>query len=319
MDTAMVFPGMGPQEFSSVGKFLLINPVAQELLQEASDTVGYDVFDAYRDSTSDYSEAAQLAFLVTCLALARWAEAELGVEPAYCVGPSFGGKAAAVRSGALSLRDAVWLTSRLAHYETRYFAEEQPGVVTHSFARTPRQTLQEILAELDADGEWHEISCHVDDDFYMVSLRAERLEWLQRRLRAAGGLPLYTMDPPMHASLFAPLRDRVAEELFPELRFADPTVPVVADQDGTVRTTADGVRQILLDGFVRTVRWPEVVAALRRLGVRRISVAGPDALFGRVPVTTRAFEVTAVDPRLAMSPRARIAATAAALAGGAAA
>lgn len=63
-----------------------------------------------------------------------------------------------------------------------------------------------MLAELDERGEWYEIACHVDEDFYMVSLRETVLEWLGKRLRSVGGLPLYTMRPPMHASVFAPLQ-----------------------------------------------------------------------------------------------------------------
>ncbi|WP_250293134.1 ACP S-malonyltransferase [Streptomyces atroolivaceus] len=301
--TGIIFPGMGPQDFSVSGKFLLIDPVASEMLAEASDTVGYDVFARYKDSTSDYSEEAQIAFLVVCLALARWAETTQGVSPQFCAGPSFGGKGAAVYSGALAFGDAVRLTSRLARYEAAFFTEECPGIVTHSFARTPRAVLDTISAELTASGEWHEISCHIDDDFYMLSLRDERLEWFQKRLRAEGGMPLYTMDPPMHASLFAPLRDKVEAELFGELRFADPRIPVVADQDGSVRTTADGVRGMLLDGFVKPVVWPAVVDTLLRSGVRDLCVAGPDSLFSRVPRTTRNFRVDQIGPRSVLQPR----------------
>ncbi|SCE34077.1 [acyl-carrier-protein] S-malonyltransferase [Streptomyces sp. Termitarium-T10T-6] len=79
--TAIVFPGMGPQDFAVSGKFLLIDPVASQMLAEASDTVGYDVFARYRDSASDYSEEAQIAFLVVCLALARRAETTQGLSP----------------------------------------------------------------------------------------------------------------------------------------------------------------------------------------------------------------------------------------------
>ncbi|MEU3601285.1 ACP S-malonyltransferase [Streptomyces sp. NPDC006798] len=291
---------MGPQDFAAVGKFLIVNPIAAALVDEASDVLGYDLFRGYRDGAADYSEAAQVAFLTTCTALARWSDGRGDTPPGHIAGPSFGGKAAAVHSGALSFADAVRLTAALARHEADYFSREQPGIITHSFARTPAGALTEIRAELDAMGEWHEISCHIDTDFHMLSLRRERLEWLGKRIRAAGGLPLYTMDPPMHCSVFGPLRDRVEAEVLPGLGFTDPHTPVVADQDGTVRTTADGVRRMLLDGFVQPVRWPDVVAALAARGVTNLRVCGPDSLFGRVPVTTRAFRVTPVDPRTAL-------------------
>jgi [acyl-carrier-protein] S-malonyltransferase len=72
------------------------------------------------------------------------------------------------------------------------------------------------------------------------------------------------------------------------------------------------VRTMLLDGFVRPVQWPAVVATMSRLGVRTVYVAGQDSMFGRVGCTTRNFEVVAVNPKLAMRPRPRNRATAAA-------
>ncbi|MFD7659628.1 ACP S-malonyltransferase [Actinosynnema sp. NPDC059797] len=300
--TAIAFPGMGPVKFADVAKFMLINPFARELLRTADEVLGRDLFAALRDSTSDYAEAAQVAFLVNSVALARWAEDRFGFEPSFCTGASFGGKAAAVHSGALSAEEGIWLTAELVRVETEYFAEQHGDVVTLSFARTPRAELDLVLAELD---DWHEISCYVDEDFYMVSLKRDRLAWFQQRLKSAGGLPLYEMDPPMHVSAFAGLRDRVERELFPRLSFRDPATPVIADQDGSVRTTADGVRAILLDGVVRPVRWPEVVRSLRAEGVTTLCVAGQDALFGRVACTTNNFKVIAASPRLAMQPHKR--------------
>ncbi|SBT43770.1 ACP S-malonyltransferase [Micromonospora auratinigra] len=307
MTSAIVFPGMGPCDFRDVAKFMLVNPYARELLGAASDALDYDLFDHYRDSASDYSEYAQVAFLVNCLALARWAERALDLRPDLIAGPSFGGKAAAVHSGALDFAAAVRLTAQLSRIETEYFAREQRGVVTMSFVRTPEERLAELLAELDEAGEWYEISCYVDTDFWMLSLHEGRTDWLAQRLRAVGALPLYVMDPPLHASTFRPLRERVEAELFGSLDLTDPDVPVIADQDGTVRDTAAGVRAMLLDGIHRPVRWPSVVETFQRFGVRTVHVCGPDRLWGRVGATTRNFETTIVDPRRALRPVRRAA------------
>lgn len=299
---ALVFPGMSPTRFQDSAKFMLINPVARRLVAEADDALGYSLVDRYRQTEGDYSEYAQVAFLVNCLALATWANDRFDPEPTLCVGPSFGGKTAAAHTGVLGFADAVRLTAGWARLLESWFADNHHDVVTHSFTRIPRPELDRVLAELDERGEWYEISCHVDEDFYMVSLRATVLEWLGKRLRSVGGLPLYTMRPPMHASVFGPLRERAEQELFAPLTFHDPRIPVVADQDGALLTTGDQVRTMLLDGFVRPVRWPAVVDALRRHGIGKLYVAGSDSLFGRVPVTTRNFDVVAVDPRTALRP-----------------
>lgn len=176
-------------------------------------------------------------------------------------------------------------------------------MVTQSFARLPRERLDEVLNELAGRGDWYDIACEVDQDFHLVCVREHELDWLSGRVRALGGLPLYAMRPPLHSAAFAGLRRKAAEEIFGELVFAEPKLPVIADADGAVVESAEGVRAMVLDGFVRPVRWTAVVATLKRLGVSTVCVAGPDGLFGRVAATTSNFEVIAANPRLALTPR----------------
>jgi [acyl-carrier-protein] S-malonyltransferase len=279
--SAIVFPGMGPSV--DVAKFMLVNPAARELLARADKVLGYSLFDRCQEAEGDYNEHAQVMFVLACLAFARLAD-----RPDYVAGPSFGGRAAAAYCEVLTVEETIWMTAELARLMSAYFAQAHPDVVTHSFVRVPEDALRRILAELDT---WHEVSCYIDADFFMLSLRAERLDWLKQQVAAVGGLSLYTMRPPMHAGIFADLRSRVDSEIFGRLDWADPVIPVIADQDGSVRDTADGVRIMLLDGFVRAVRWPSVVATLRRLRVEALYISGPDTMFGRVPCTTRAFTV----------------------------
>ncbi|WP_447002574.1 ACP S-malonyltransferase [Saccharothrix isguenensis] len=302
---AFVFPGMGPTRFADVGKFMVAHPVARELVAIADERLGYSLVDRYAEADGDYSRHAQIAFLVNCLALARWAEQHLDAHPDYCAGPSFGGKAAAAFSGALSVSDAVWVTAEMARCLDEYFAVEHRDAVTQSFVRTPPERIADITGELDAAGEWYELSCRVDEDFAMLTLSERRVEWLAGRLRATGGLPLYVMRPPMHCVAFTGLARKVEDEVLSRLTFADPKIPVVADQDGALLTTGAQVRAMLLDGCTTPVDWPSVVGTLKASGVGTVHVCGQDALFGRVGVTTSNFTVVPVDPRTAMMPRRR--------------
>ncbi|MFJ6486751.1 MULTISPECIES: ACP S-malonyltransferase [unclassified Streptomyces] len=304
-ETAIVFPGMGASTFSEVGKFMLINPAARRLTARADEVLGYSLIDRFRDDEDDYSEAAQVAFMVNCLASADWAERTLGLVPEVCTGPSFGEKVLSAYSGALSFEDAVRMTAGVARCMADYFTTDHQDVVTHSFLRTPQDRLQQIFAEFEERGEFHEVSCYIDHDFHMVSMREHSLEWFRPRLRELGGMSLYTMRPPVHCSAFGSLRARAESEVFSSLTFHDPRLPVVADQDGTVLTTADEIRTMLLDSFVTPMRWPAVVASLRTLGVTKACVSGPDALFGRVPLTRNSFEVVPASPAVAMRPRSR--------------
>lgn len=303
---AFLFPGMGPTGYGELGRYMLLDQHARDLVAEADDRLGYSLVDRLRETPGDYTEYAQTAFFVCCVALAGWVRRETGLAPDLCAGPSFGVKPMAAFTGGLAFGDAVEMTAGLARCMDGYFAAEHTDVVTHSFARTPAAALAEILAGLAADGIWHEVTCHVDDDMYMVTLRERDTERLEREVRGAGGLSLYTMRPPLHASVFAPLRARAEAEVLARLpAFEDPAVPVVADHDGAIVRTGPRLRGLVLDGIVRPVRWPTVVETLIREHVGTVCVCGPDGLFGRVARTTENFRVVAANPRLALQPRRR--------------
>jgi [acyl-carrier-protein] S-malonyltransferase len=300
---ATVFPGMSPTRYGDLAKFLMIDSRARKLVARADERLGYSLLDRWAEADGEYSEYAQVGFMIASVALAEWARDELGFLPDVAVGPSFGGKPLTAATGALAFEDAVWMTSAMARCMDDYFAHEHQDVVTLSFMRAPEDKLDGVLGELDADGEWYEVSARISDGFFMVSLAEANLERLRRAVRGIGGMPLYTMRPPLHCAAFGELRRRTAEEVLDQLAFADPQIPVVSDQDGAVLRRGEEVKAMLLDGIVRALRWPVAVASLQELGVGAVCICGTDSLFGRVPVITKAFQVVAADPRRALQPR----------------
>ncbi|MGW0960007.1 ACP S-malonyltransferase [Streptomyces gelaticus] len=303
MSTAIVFPGMGPSRFADAGRFMLLDPYARKRLAVADEVLGYRVTERFRAGGADYSEYAQVAFLVNCLALADRALDRAGEEPAVCVGPSFGQKAAVAYSGSLSYEDTLRMTVAVARCEEEYFREHHQDVVTHSFTRLPEDRLKEALRELDADGEWYEISGYLDDDFHLLSLGAGRLDRFKKRISDLGGYSMYSMRPPVHAPAFAGLRRIVEREVLSGLTVRAPSLPLVADQDGTVLDSAEGVRTMLLDTFDRPIDWRAITDTLTGLGVTRLVFSGADNLFHRLRRTERAFEVRNLTPKSAVAAR----------------
>jgi [acyl-carrier-protein] S-malonyltransferase len=294
--TAVVFPGMGPSSFAEVGRFLTLDPFARKRLAEADEVLGYSVFDRLRDCADDYGEATQIAALVNSVASADRAEQDHGLVPDLCVGASFGQKAATAYVGSLPFTEVVRLTAELARCERTYFTEEYQDAVTHTFVRTPQEKLTRILAELGERGEWCDYSGFLDDGFFMVSLREKELEGFKQRISQAGGYSMYTMSPAVHAPAFAELRRRAAEEVLPGYEILDPKLPLVSDQDGTMVTSADELRTMLLDTFDLPIHWPKVVDTLKGAGVSKMYITGPDNLFHRLDRTTSNFEVVTVGP-----------------------
>ena len=282
---------------------MMVSPQARRLREAADSVLEYRLMDEYRKAGEGYSEAAQVAFLISCFALAEWAQEELGCVPDICSGASFGEKVAIAYAGSLTFSDAVRLTAVLARAEEAYFRLEYRDVVTQSVARTPEQSLREILADMAGRGEWSDISCFVDDDFFMVSMREQSLERFTDAVRAVGGIPLHVMRPPMHSSAFGALRQRVADDVLPDFRFADPRLPIVAGQGGAVVDKAACVRALVLNSIVQPLNWPDTLRSMRERGVTKIYVAGPDALFGRVRCATENFDIVTVNQRMALQPK----------------
>lgn len=302
-DLALVFPGMSPSRYVDLAKFMMVSPQARRLRKAADSVLDYSLMDEYRSAGEGYSECSQVAFLISCFALAEWAQEELGIEPDLCAGASFGEKVAIAFAGSLTFSDTVRLTVQLARCEEAYFRCEYRDVVTQSVVRILEPTLREILADVAGRGEWCDISCFLDDNFFMVSMREQSLDLFNSAVRAAGGIPLQVMWPPMHSSAFSALRQRVADDVLTGFRFADPRLPIVADQDGAVVDTAEGVQSLLLNSIVRPVNWPDTLRSMRERGVTKMYVAGPDALFGRVRCATTNFDVVTVNQRIALQPK----------------
>ncbi|SDT18340.1 ACP S-malonyltransferase [Actinoplanes derwentensis] len=294
MTSAIVFPALSPVRRRDLGTFLMISPYARQRLAEADDTLGYHLADALADAPEDdYSPPVQVAVLLACLALADWAQQELGADPAYCAGPSFGERAALSWTGALPAADTVRLVDEIARTEQEYFATEHRDVVTHSFTRVPE--LGELLAGL----AWYEISGRLDTDFHMVTLREDELDGFKAAISDAGGYSLYTMRPPAHAALFTGVRDRM-EQVYARYELAAPRVPIISYHDGAEITEPDALRTALLDGFVRPIRWLDTIQGLRDRGVDRLWIAGPDTMLAKLRGTTAAFDVELCDLRRAL-------------------
>ncbi|QIS14235.1 ACP S-malonyltransferase [Nocardia arthritidis] len=300
--SAFIFPGKGIVPYRDIRKFLLLDPMARRRLAIADEVVGYRVLNRYSED-DDHSEAAQVAFMVACVALADWISETSGIDPVTCVGPSFGQRALTAYAEILPFPEAVRLTAELARAEQDYFAKSYTDAVTHCFVRVPEDGWRQALAELTAAGKWSELSAIVDEGFYFISVREPDLPWLVDRVRAAGGYSMGTMRPAVHARSFTELRHRMSAVLA-DFELSAPRLPVLADQDGaTVETTA-AAYTMLLDGFDQPINWPKVVGALAEQDVRSLYFLGPDKLFHRVDCVRRAFDVTHIDVTTPLRPQA---------------
>ncbi len=301
--TALVLPGSGSATFADLGRFLVLDQYARPLVRLADDVLGGSLLAGLRADGEEYGVHGAVAFMVSSLALAERAERRLGAEPVVALGPSLGHRALTAYAGVLDLPDAVALAVDFARCEAAHFADLAEDLVTHCVVRVPDEPMRALVREFTARGEWIEVAGVLDPGAYLLSLRADLLGELVDRVRALGAYSMRTMRPAVHSRRFAGLREVVAAEVLPRYRLRPPALPVVADQDGRVITTAEDFAAMLLDGVDRALDWPAAMRACAALGVRRVFVTGPDLMFSRLECAAGAFEVTAVTPKTAANPR----------------
>ena len=110
---AFIFPGQGSQAVS-MGKSLVESyPEAQELLEEASDTLGYSLADLLFTENDRLSQTryTQPAILFVSFLAHKLFENALAVKPAYALGHSLGELSAVSAMGGLAFADALAVAS----------------------------------------------------------------------------------------------------------------------------------------------------------------------------------------------------------------
>src|SRR5882757_8443314 len=119
MKVAFLFPGQGSQEPEML-HHLISHPATEEVLQEMSQTLDFDVRVTDGQGALKSTECVQLALLASGVATAR-VLVQSGMRPTAVVGLSVGAFAAAVLAEAISLTDATRLVrSRAEQMEMMY-------------------------------------------------------------------------------------------------------------------------------------------------------------------------------------------------------
>ena len=110
MSLAFVFPGQGSQSIGMMGAFAQTSPVIKATFAEASDALGYDLWERCQSGPAELlnsTECTQPAMLTAGVATYRLWRERGGPLPSMMAGHSLGEFSALVAAGYLDFRDAV--------------------------------------------------------------------------------------------------------------------------------------------------------------------------------------------------------------------
>ena len=277
---AMVFPGQGSQAVGMLADLAPIYPVVEQTFKQASDVLGYDLWDLVQNGTAEdlgQTQRTQPALLAASVALYRiWQEKFPEQQPAVMAGHSLGEYSALVCAGVLDFQDAI----KLVELRGQAMQSAVPAGTGAMFAIIGLDNDSIIKACEQAQQEVGEIVSAVNFNspgqvvIAGTKAAAERAGELCKEAGAKRALPL-AVSVPSHCALMKPAAEKLAQAL-QNIQLNAPLVPVINNVDVAVESDADKIRDALVRQLYSPVRWTESVEKMAQEGVTTLYEIGPN-------------------------------------------
>lgn len=274
---AFLFPGQGSQSVGMLGEASQHYPVVRETFAEASDALGYDLWQLVSKGPEEQltlTEFTQPAILTASVALHRCWQAEQGAKPEFVAGHSLGEYSALVVAESLDLRDAVLLV------QTR-------GRAMQSAVPPGEGAMAAVLGLSDAIID-EVCLTHCDDEAYVgavnynspgqvvIAGHSDAVAAASAFMKEAGAkrvLPL-PVSAPFHTPLMQPAA-AVMAEAFQSISLNDAKIPVVSNVDAQPHRKAVEIRRLLVRQVSEPVMWTQCMLTLLQSGCQTFVECGP--------------------------------------------
>ena len=275
MSVAFVFPGQGSQSVGMLRGFEDL-PIVVETVQEASEALGEDLLSLMRDGPSDalaLTANTQPVMLAADVAIYRAWLAMGGAVPDFMAGHSLGEYAALVCSGALDLSDATRLVRIRARAMQNAVAVGEGAMA--AIVGLDAHRVDEACQQAAAAGQV-QVANYNEPLQTVISGQAQAVATAGEIAKSMGAkrvLPL-PVSAPFHSALMQPAALTLASALA-EIVIREPSVSVVNNDDVSIETQADSIKDALVRQAAGAVRWVETVQLMRDKGVSTVIECGP--------------------------------------------
>lgn len=273
---AMVFPGQGSQTVGMLADLAADNPVIEQTFQEASDTLGYDLWALTQNGPAEELNKTwqtQPALLAASVALWRLWQQKGGRAPVLLAGHSLGEYSALVCAGVIDFADAV----RLVELRGKLMQDAVPagtGAMS-AIIGLDDAAIAQACAESAQDQVVSPVNFNSPGQV-VIAGNKEAVERAGAACKAAGAkraLPL-PVSVPSHCALMKPAADKLAVAL-EQIVFNAPTIPVVNNVDVKCETSPAAIRSALVRQLYSPVQWTRSVEFIAAQGAERLLEVGP--------------------------------------------
>ncbi len=291
----LVFPGLAPSTYGDVKQFLDHSEFAKKRFKEASDVIGYSLYEAFMESTDLDYEIRECAFLANTIALLDHYHENYQIEPDVVVGPSFGGMATAVKTESLTFPEVIWITHESALRAKKFYrnlSDSYQTMFIYNLSTTDATNLVNEFREndlyLEFVGNLGKVICLCGTK---VSIRLLK-EKIKRKSKV---MATDTMNQPIHSKILTSLKEELRGEIFNSLTFRPLKYNIISDLNGDIIKNPETLKQILLDSYDHSVRWDLITKKMKELGIQNNYVVGPKNLFSQL--LKKQWNTIVVDPK----------------------
>ena len=272
---AFVFAGQGAQAVG-MGKELCENfKVADDIYNEASDALGFDVKKMIFDGDAEtlmITENTQPT-IVTMSAAALAVLNEKGIKPDVTAGLSLGEYTAHIASGSMKFADAV----RLVKKRGKYMQEEvHQGVgAMAAIIALSAEEVEKACREASAVGICEPANFNCPGQI-VVSGEKAAVDKCCEICKAAGAkraLPL-AVSAPFHCSMLIGAGEKLAKEL-EGVEICDMNIPVITNVTADYVPSKEDIKPLLIRQVSNSVRWEDSIRRMLADGVDTFVEVGP--------------------------------------------
>lgn len=274
MSYAFVFPGQGSQSVGMLAELAESHSQVQEVFTEASDTLGYDLWDVVQndvDGKLNQTDVTQPAMLASGIAVYRTLAAQKTIEPAFMTGHSLGEYTALVASGCMSLAQGIALVAQRG----KFMQSAVPAGQGAMAAVLGLEDAQVVAVCEKAEGIVEAVNFNSPGQVVIAGNKpaVEAAMALATEAGASRVVPL-PVSVPSHCSLMKPAADQLAESLT-SMDISMPSVPVLHNVNFKQAQSVDEIKELLVQQLYRPVQWVETVNSMKAQGVESLYELGP--------------------------------------------
>lgn len=273
---AFVFPGQGSQAVGMLAELAETNPVIKSTFAEASDVLGYDLWDLVQNGPAEdlnQTDKTQPALLTSGVALWRLWQEKGGEQPVVMAGHSLGEYTALVCAGAIDFADGVKLVKLRGE-----FMQQAVPAGTGAMAAILGLADDAIEAACEAAAEGDVVSPVNYNCPGQIVIAGEKaaVERAIEKCKEAGAkraIPL-PVSVPSHCALMKPAAEKMAAELA-NIDVKLPAIPVMQNVEASVPQSVEQLKDNLLAQLYSPVLWTKSVQAMVEQGVESTVECGP--------------------------------------------